>query len=131
MLAVDVLIVFPDKSFILIKRSNPPFKDFWALPGGFVEYGETVEHAAIREAEEETGVRVKLLRLIGVYSNPNRDPRGHVVSVAFLAEPLELEFKPSPEVEEIGFFREIPDKVAFDHAKIIRDGLKLIGENFS
>jgi len=129
-LAVDILIVFPDKSFVLIKRSNPPFKGFWALPGGFVNYGETVEQAAIREAEEETGVRVKLLKLIGVYSDPNRDPRGHVVSVAFLAKPLELDFKPSVEVEEIGFFRDIPEKMAFDHAKIIRDGLKLIERNF-
>lgn len=129
-MAVDVLIVFPDKSFVLVKRSNPPFKGYWALPGGFVEYGETVEQAAIREAEEETGVRIKLLGLVGVYSDPNRDPRGHVVSIAFLAKPLELDFEPSTEVEEIGFFIDVPDNIAFDHAKIIRDGLELIEKNF-
>lgn len=125
-LAVDVLILLPDKSFILVRRSNPPFKGYWALPGGFVEYGETVEQAAIREAEEETGIKVELIRLIGVYSDPNRDPRGHVVSIAFLAKPLKLNLKSSDEVEEIGFFRDVPDKIAFDHAKIIKDGLKLI-----
>ncbi|RLE50347.1 MAG: NUDIX hydrolase, partial [Candidatus Methanomethylicota archaeon] len=119
-LAVDIFIIFPDKSFILIKRSKPPFKDHWALPGGFVEYGETVENAAIREAEEETGLKVKLIKLIGVYSKPDRDPRGHVVSIAFIAKPIGGQIKVTDEAKEIKLFKEIPEKMAFDHAEIIK-----------
>lgn len=78
-LTVDIVIKREDGSIILVKRLNPPFKDEWALPGGFVEYGETVETAAKREAKEETGVEIELIRIIGVYSAPNRDPRGHTV----------------------------------------------------
>ena len=70
---------------MLIKRDNPPFAGSYALPGGFVEVGETVEAAASREAREETGLAIELLGLVGIYSNPARDPRGHVVSAAFLA----------------------------------------------
>lgn len=70
---------------MLIRRNNPPYQGCYALPGGFVEIGETVEEAAIREAWEETGLDINLLGLVGVYSDPARDPRGHVVSVAFLA----------------------------------------------
>ena len=72
-------------NFILIKRSQGEFKDFWALPGGFVEYGESVECAAIREAKEETSIDVELIDLVNVYSKPDRDPRGHTVTVAYTA----------------------------------------------
>ncbi|RLI30286.1 NUDIX hydrolase, partial [Candidatus Bathyarchaeota archaeon] len=85
-IAVDVVIVRKDGSIVLIKRKNEPFKDHWAIPGGFVEYGERVEEAAIREAKEETGLEIRIKKLVGVYSDPNRDPRGHVISITYLAE---------------------------------------------
>src|SRR5512137_831324 len=84
LLAVDAVILF-EEGIVLIKRDNPPFEGCYALPGGFVEVGETVEAAAGREAREETGLVIELLGLVGIYSNPARDPRGHVVSAAFLA----------------------------------------------
>ena len=74
MLVVDVVIRTP-RGVVLIKRRNEPYKGRWALPGGFVRYGEMVEDAAAREAEEETGLRVKLGKLVGIYSDPKRDPR--------------------------------------------------------
>src|SRR5512139_1202444 len=84
LLTVDTVIVY-DGKLVLIRRKNPPFQGHFALPGGFVELGETVETAAVREAKEETGLDVELIRLLGVYSEPSRDPRGHTVSVIFLA----------------------------------------------
>ncbi len=120
-LAVDVVIVYPDGKFVLVKRTFPPFKDHWALPGGFVEYGEKVEEAALREAKEETGLDVELLELVGVYSDPDRDPRGHVISIVFLAKPKSGSLRPSHETKEVRLFDRIPDKMAFDHAKILRD----------
>ena len=75
-----------DLKILLIQRGLEPFKGQWALPGGFVDVGETVEEAAVREMREETGLDVQLERLVGVYSDPERDPRGHNVSVVFLAK---------------------------------------------
>ena len=85
-LTADIFIFDEDFNFILIKRKNEPYKDYWALPGGFVEYGETVENAAIREAKEETNIDVTLKGLVNVYSDPDRDSRGHTVTVAYIAE---------------------------------------------
>ena len=82
-MTVDIFIYNDNHEFILIKRKNDPFKDYWALPGGFVDYGETTEHAAIREAKEETSIDVKLEKLFNVYSDPDRDPRRHTVSVFY------------------------------------------------
>ena len=85
LLTVDAVILYNNKKdIVLIKRKNPPFKNGYALPGGFVDVGETVEDACIREALEETNIKVKIIKLIGVFSDPKRDPRGHTVSVAFL-----------------------------------------------
>ncbi len=78
-LAVDVVVELPSGEIVLIKRKYEPFKGYWALPGGMLEIGETVEQAAIREVREETGLDVSITRLVGVYSEPNRDPRNHVV----------------------------------------------------
>ena len=84
--AVDVVLVRPDGSIVLVRRAKEPFKGCWALPGGFVRYGERVEDAARREAREETGLEVAIEGLVGVYSEPDRDPRGHVISIAVLPE---------------------------------------------
>ncbi|GFO80751.1 MAG: hypothetical protein A49_03780 [Methyloceanibacter sp.] len=85
-LTVDCVVFDPTGRVLLIRRRHEPFKGGYALPGGFVEIGETVEEACRRELREETGVCARDLRLVGVYSDPSRDPRGHTVSVAFLAQ---------------------------------------------
>lgn len=121
-LAADA-VVLTDDGFVLVRRKRDPFKGSWALPGGFVEYGETVEEAAAREVKEETGLDVKLVGLVGVYSDPERDPRGHVVSVAFLAWAVGGELKAADDAGEVAVFKEVPEAMAFDHAKILEDGL--------
>ncbi|MBU4406392.1 MAG: NUDIX hydrolase, partial [Candidatus Altiarchaeota archaeon] len=84
-LTVDAVILDREKnSIVLVKRGIYPFEGMWALPGGFVEYKETVENATIREAKEETGLDIEIERMVGVYSDPERDPRGHTVAVTFL-----------------------------------------------
>ncbi|MFW9823045.1 MAG: NUDIX domain-containing protein [Candidatus Thorarchaeota archaeon] len=125
LVAVDAVILFNNKQdIILIRRKNPPFKGELALPGGFVDVGETVEHACIREAKEETNVNVKIIKLINVFSNPMRDPRGHNISIAFLCEPLTEYERPNALDDafelEIVPIKEIPRlKLAFDHKDII------------
>ena len=125
-LTADIFIFDEDFNFILIKRKNNPYKDYWALPGGFVEYGESVENAAIREAKEETSIDVELIDLVNVYSKPDRDPRGHTVTVAYTAKGDLSNGKADDDAKDIGIFNvseldEIP--LAFDHAEIIRDCL--------
>ena len=89
LLTVDAVILVNNKSaLVLIRRKNPPFQGELALPGGFVDVGETVESACIREAKEETNIDINIIKLIGVFSNPKRDPRGHNVTIGFLCEPL-------------------------------------------
>ncbi|MBC7218646.1 MAG: NUDIX hydrolase [Hadesarchaea archaeon] len=120
-LTVDLVIKLRG-GVVLVKRKNEPYKDCWALPGGFVEYGEKVEDAAVREAFEETGLRVKLLGLIGVYSDPNRDPRGHTVSICYLAKKAGGRLRSGSDAKEVGVFRKIPwGQLAFDHAQILKD----------
>lgn len=128
---VDILIINENREFILIKRKNDPYKDFWAIPGGFVDYGETVENAAIREALEETNINVELINIVGVYSNPNRDPRGHTISIVFLASGNMENMKADSDAKDINIFS-INDlnkiKIAFDHEKILNDSLNLINK---
>lgn len=121
-LAVDVLIR-KDNGYVFVKRKNEPYRGRWALPGGLVEYGETTEEAAKREAKEETGLDVKLIRLIGVYSDPTRDPRGHCVSIAYLAEAISGEMKAATDAKQAKIFKKRPDKLAFDHSKILEDAI--------
>ncbi|AAL81714.1 NUDIX hydrolase [Pyrococcus furiosus DSM 3638] len=125
---VDIVIIH-NGNIVLIERKNDPYKGYLALPGGFVEYGEKVEEAAIREAKEETGLDVKLLRVVGVYSDPNRDPRGHTITVAFLAiglgEPKAGDDAKKVHLIPIEEIEKIKAKLAFDHAKIIEDALTL------
>lgn len=121
LLTVDVIIPTSD-GIVLVKRAREPYKGMWALPGGFVRYGERVEDAAMREAEEETGLKVKLRKLVGVYSDPSRDPRGHIVSVCFLAEQANGRLSAKGDAAEARIFRDIPwGELAFDHARILRD----------
>jgi 8-oxo-dGTP diphosphatase len=120
-LTVDIVIPASD-GVVLVKRANEPYKNRWALPGGFVNYGEKVEDAAVREAEEETSLKVKLIKLVGVYSDPNRDPRGHVVSVCFLAERVNGKPVAKSDAAEARVFKDIPwGELAFDHSRILRD----------
>ena len=126
-LTTDIFIFDDAFNFILIKRKNNPYKDYWALPGGFVEYGESVEDAAIREAKEETSIDVELKDLVNVYSEPDRDPRGHTVTIAFTAKGDFLTRKADDDASDIGIFSpEDLDEIniAFDHDKIIKDCLK-------
>ncbi|RLI93992.1 MAG: hypothetical protein DRO90_02530 [Candidatus Altiarchaeales archaeon] len=130
-LTVDAVIL-KNNSIILVKRKNPPFEDMWALPGGFVEYGETVENAILREVKEETGLDVKIDRIVGVYSDPDRDPRGHTVSICFLCHPIGGKLIANTDTKDAKKFNlsELP-RLAFDHEKIISDALKIISPRYS
>lgn len=116
---VDIIIKYR-KGIILIKRKNPP--EGWALPGGFVDYGESLEQAAIREAKEETGLNIKLIRQFHTYSDPDRDPRFHTISTVFIAT-AKGKAKAGDDAKEIGIFKkeELPDNIVFDHKKILDD----------
>ena len=123
MLTVDSIIMTNQGEIILVKRVFDPYKDCWALPGGFVEYGETVEDAVIREAKEETGLNIRIEKLSGVYSDPNRDPRGHSVSVCFLCKAVGGELKTSVETKKVKAFskKELKTtRLAFDHEEILK-----------
>lgn len=117
---VDIIIELDKHGIVLIKRKNPPFG--WALPGGFVDYGESLESAALREAREETGLDVELLYQLGAYSDPERDPRHHTISVVFVARATG-EPKAADDAEDVGVFdpNSLPEQLAFDHAKILQD----------
>jgi 8-oxo-dGTP diphosphatase len=128
LLTADCVVCDQAGRIILIRRKNDPFKGAYALPGGFVDIGETVEAACRREVLEEAGVAVSELQLVGVYSDPGRDPRGHTVSVAYLAR---LPDAPKPKAgsdaeaaEWVKHWRDLD--LAFDHAKIIADAEKIM-----
>ena len=121
-LMVDIVIPDGEGRVLLIQRANDPYEGSWALPGGFVDVGETVEDAAVREAKEETGLDVELLRLVGVYSEPDRDPRGHNVSVAFLAR-AEGDPSAASDAADAAFLDPSSTELAFDHKGIIADAL--------
>lgn len=110
---------------VLVRRGTPPFRGRFALPGGFLEPGESVEQAAVREAREETGLRIALAGLVGVYSGPGRDPRGPVVTVAFRARPVAGTLRGGDDAAEARWFpARAPPPLAFDHGKILRDALR-------
>ena len=128
-LTVDIFIYNENHEFILIKRKNDPYKDCWALPGGFVDYGEKTEDAAIREAKEETSIDVELEGLVNVYSNPDRDPRRHTVSIVYLARGNFDDANADDDAKDIGVFsfdvlKE--EKLAFDHETILSDIKKFL-----
>jgi 2-dehydropantoate 2-reductase len=117
---VDVIVCNSRKEVLLIERKNPPYG--WAIPGGFVDYGETVEEAAKRELLEETGIKVEEISLLGIYSDPKRDPRFHTISMVYYAFSDE---KPvaGDDAKNAMFFNinGLPSEIAFDHRKIIND----------
>ncbi len=111
---------------LLIRRKNPPYKGHWALPGGFVEYGEKTEDAVKREVLEEAGVGIEITGLLGVYSDPRRDSRGHTVSVCYAATTTE-DVKAGSDAEDARFFplNEIQmGELAFDHSTILNDYMR-------
>jgi 8-oxo-dGTP diphosphatase len=122
-LMVDVVVPSEEGHILLIRRGSDPYEGYWALPGGFVEVRETLEAAAVRETEEETGLEVEIVHLIGVYSDPNRDPRGHNVSVAYLARAQNDEPLGASDAAEASFMDPSTVELAFDHEKIIADAL--------
>ncbi len=117
---VDIIIEVESKGVVLIKRKNPPYG--WAIPGGFVDYGESLEEAAVREAKEETDLNVKLIKQFHTYSDPKRDPRHHSISTVYIAK-AKGKPKAKDDALEIGIFTEsnLPDELAFDHGSILKD----------
>jgi 8-oxo-dGTP diphosphatase len=120
---VDVIIKYCG-GIVLIKRKHEPFKNYWALPGGFLENGkENLEQAAARELLEETSLIVnpEELKLVGVYSNPGRDPRGHIIAHIYEAKNYSGELRANDDAAEARVFRKLPGNLAFDHEKILKD----------
>ncbi len=124
-LTVDIIIELTDRPggpILLIERKNPPYG--WAIPGGFVDVGESLEQAAIREAAEEISLPVKLITLLGCYSDPGRDPRGHTVCAVYTAEACG-EPRAADDAANVQIFspEALPSPLAFDHALILADYL--------
>ncbi|MGR8999945.1 MAG: NUDIX domain-containing protein [Gammaproteobacteria bacterium] len=123
LLAADIIIEltdFPGRPIVLIERANPPYG--WAIPGGFVDLGEIVEQAAMREAQEEVGLEVSLIALLGIYSDPSRDTRGHTVTAVYVAEASGAPVA-ADDAKNCQLFglNELPESLAFDHAQVLAD----------
>ncbi|MFI5331261.1 MAG: NUDIX domain-containing protein [Desulfobaccales bacterium] len=121
---VDIIIEIPERGLVLIQRANPPLG--WALPGGFVNYGETLEDAARREALEETGLIVDLLGQFHTYSDPQRDPRQHNLSTVFVAR-ADGTPQAADDARSLRIFppERWPRELAFDHGQILADYLQV------
>jgi 8-oxo-dGTP diphosphatase len=118
---VDAIIDMGAGMIVLLERKNDP--QGWALPGGFVEVGETLEQALLREVKEETGLEVEIVRQFHSYSDPNRDPRGHTVSIVFIVRAYGKPHESSPEARKIELFHQmnLPENICFDHRDILMD----------
>ena len=128
------MIIEKDGKILLIKRAKEPFKDIWEIPGGFVNYGELVEHTAIREAKEETSLEVRPKEILGVYSDPDRDPRNHVIAVAFIMEVIDGKVRLNDESKDWKWeeLNKIDtNDLALDHGKMLEDYKKLKKEKQS
>ncbi len=117
---VDIIIELEGKGIVLIKRKNPPYG--WAIPGGFVDYGESLEQAAVREAKEEVFLDVELVEQLHTYSDPSRDKRHHTITTVFIAKAVGVPIAADDAVA-VGIFNEdnLPEPLAFDHGKILKD----------
>ncbi|MCD6334648.1 MAG: NUDIX hydrolase [Candidatus Latescibacteria bacterium] len=117
---VDVIIQLDGRGIVLIRRKNPPYG--WALPGGFVDYGESLEKAAAREAKEETSLDVTLVKQFHTYSDPKRDARQHTITTVYIAK-AKGEPKAADDAAGIGIFQKnsLPEEMAFDHREILSD----------
>lgn len=118
-------LVAQDGKLVAVIRRHPPFQGMPALPGGFVELGETLETAVVREVREETGLETRIVRLVGVYSDPSRDPRGHTVTAAYALERTGGELRAASDAKAIVLLD--PERLpamAFDHAQIVADWRK-------
>ena len=122
--AVDIIIEYQDQGLVLIERANPPLG--WALPGGFVDYGESLEAAAIREAQEETGLTVTLLGQFHTYSDPRRDPRQHTITTVYVAQGFGTP-QAADDARRLAIFApdQLPPVLAFDHSLILSEYLKV------
>src|SRR5438552_10849103 len=123
-IAADVIIEVGDRIVLIERRNFPPG---WAIPGGFVEFGETVEHAAVREAREETSLEVELRALLGVYSRPDRDPRGHTITIVYVGGGRGIP-QARDDAQGVGLFSpdEPPAPLAFDHLEILADYVRFL-----
>jgi 8-oxo-dGTP diphosphatase len=123
-LTVDAIVLDGQGRLLLVERGRDPYKGRFALPGGFVEYGETVEDAAARELEEETGLKATVVELVGVYSDPDRDPRGHTVTIVFRLQVEGGKLRAGDDAAKARFFpvNRLPP-LAFDHGRIVSDFL--------
>ena len=121
---VDIIIEYRDQGLVLIDRANPPHG--WALPGGFVDYGESLEAAAIREAREETGLTVTLLGQFHTYSDPRRDPRQHTITTVYVAQGFGTP-RAADDARRLAIFtaEQLPPVLAFDHRLILAEYLKV------
>ena len=119
LVTVDIIIELEEK-IVMIERANPP--SGWALPGGFVDYGESLEISAIREAKEETSLSINLDEQFHTYSNPDRDPRHHTITTVYIATGSGIP-KPADDAKNVGVYtqEELPAPIVFDHEKIISD----------
>lgn len=120
----DGLVIKNDK-ILLIRRGNEPFKDMYALPGGFLEYGETMEDCVVREVKEETGITAEILQLCGVFSSPDRDPRGHFVTAVYHMRPTGGKLRAGDDAAQAKWFDlDALPEMAFDHADIVNDFIR-------
>jgi len=126
-LAVNAIVSKKDK-ILFVKRSIGPFKGLWSLPGGFIEYDETVEEALVREVREETGLNVKPTKVVGIYSKPTRSPHKHIITICYICSIVGGRIKPSNESTEVNFLsiKNLPEKLAFDHKSMVEDYLAIV-----
>jgi ADP-ribose pyrophosphatase YjhB (NUDIX family) len=117
---VDIIIE-QERGIVLILRRNEPYQ--WAIPGGYCDYGESLEQAAVREAREETGLTVELIEQFHTYSDPRRDPRQHNITTVYIARAIGGTLQAQDDAQEIGVFTkaDLPAELAFDHGQILKD----------